>query len=48
MCASAGNLGTNTEAMVELFVNGRSFESVKMSDSVGKLTFAFGKVSNFH
>jgi len=33
--------------MVNLFVNGRAFESIKLSEAVGRVTVAFGRVSVF-
>jgi len=41
----SGTLGTNVPEMVNLFVNGRTFESIKQSESVAHMTVAFGRVS---
>lgn len=39
-----GTLGDDVPAMVNLFVNGRTFESVKESEAVAHVTLAFGKL----
>ena len=40
-----GTLGENVSAMVNLFLNGRSFNSTKESEAVARMTVAFGRVS---
>jgi len=45
MTCYSGTLGEDVPAMVNLFVNGRSFESIKESEAVAHITIAFGRVS---
>jgi len=42
-----GTLGNNVPEMVNMFVNGRTFASVKETDAVARMTVAFGRVSGF-
>ena len=41
----AGTLGEDVLAMVNLFVNGRTFESIKHTEAIAHTTIAFGRVS---
>jgi len=42
-----GTLGINVVEMVNMFVNGRKFESIKDSEAVARMTVAFGRVSKW-
>lgn len=39
-----GTLGDDIEKMITFFLHGLSYETVKVSDPVGKLTVPFGQV----